>query len=85
MKIKLLDWKKKETWVEIPDDTQVIVGCVLSGDMVMEHPIYKDSSEDRITDFYDGSWSVKREDFDKLNDLTDSYDVFEISKDFDKE
>lgn len=85
MKIKLLDWKKKETLVEIPDDTQVIVGCVLSGDMVMEHPIYKDSSEDRMTDFYDGSWSVKREDFDKLNDLTDSYDVFEISKDFDKE
>ena len=85
MKIKLLDWKNKETWVEIPDDTQVIVGCVLSGDMVMEHPIYKDSSEDRITDFYDGSWSVKREDFDKLNDLAYSYDVFEISKDFDKE
>lgn len=85
MKIKLLDWKKTETWVEIPDDTQVIVGCVLSGDMVMEHPIYKDSSHDRITDFYDGSWSVKREDFDKLNQLTDSYDVFEISKDFDEE
>ena len=81
MKIKLLDWNGKEKWVEIPDDTQVIIGCILSGDMVLEHPIYADASDDRLCDFYDGSWSVKREDFDAFNQLTNSYSVFDLSKD----
>ena len=80
MKIKLLNWAQKEKWVEIPDDTQELVGCILSGDMVLEHPIYADSSDDRVADFYDGSWCVERKDFEKFNMLTDSYDVFELSK-----
>ena len=35
MKIKLLDWNAKATWVKIPDDTDYISGIILSGDMVM--------------------------------------------------
>lgn len=84
MKIKLLDYAGHAKWVEIPDDTQVIVGCVISGDMIMEHPVYEDASDDRHTDFYDGSWAVKKENFDKFNELTDSYDVFGLSVDDDE-
>lgn len=78
MLIKLLDWKNRAKWVEVPDDTQEVSGVILSGDMVMERPIHADASEDRVTDFYDGSWTVKREDFDKLNAFTDSYDVMKL-------
>ena len=78
MKIKLLDWNAKATWVEIPDDTAYISGVILSGDMVMEYPVRADASVYRLHDFYDGYWKIDRKDFDKFNQLTDSYDVFEL-------
>lgn len=81
MKIRLLDWAGEPKWVEIPDDTQVIVGCILSGDMVLEHPIHADANDSRIYDFYDGCWSVERKDFDKFNQLNGSYDVFNLCHD----
>lgn len=53
--------------VEIPDDTQVIAGITLSGDMVMIYPIYFDSDDaGRWQDFFDGSWSIERKDFDTI-------------------
>jgi len=78
MKIRLLDFERNATWVDIPDDTQEVSGVILSGDMVMERPIHADASDDRVTDFYDGAWFVKRKDFDKLNAIASSYDVFDL-------
>lgn len=78
MKIQLLDWAGNPKWVEVPDDTERVSGVILSGDMVMEKPIHADASDDRFLSFYDGAWEVRREDFDKLNSLSNSYDVFDI-------
>lgn len=78
MKIQLLDWAGNPKWVEVPDDTEKVSGVILSGDMVMEKPIHADASDDRFQSFYDGAWEVRREDFDKLNSLSRSYDVFDI-------
>lgn len=78
MKIRLLDWNRNATWVDIPDDTQEVSGVILSGDMVMEKPIHADSSDGRFFSFYDGYWVVKRKDFDKLNVIAKSYDVFDL-------
>lgn len=78
MKIKLLDFKGTATWVDVPDETQEVSGVILSGDMVMEKPLYKDSSDCRFVSFYDGFWAVKRENFDKLNAIVESYDVFDL-------
>ena len=79
MLIKLLDWDNRAKWVEVPDDTQEVSGVILSGDMVMERPFHADASDSRFVSFYDGSWTVKREDFDKLNAITNSYDVLKLS------
>ena len=78
MKIRLLDWAGNPKWVEVPDDTEKVSGVILSGDMVMEKPFHADASDDRFFDFYDGAWEVRREDFDKLNSLSRSYEVFDI-------
>ncbi len=78
MKIQLLDYRGSATWVDVPDDTEEISGVILSGDMVMERPIRADASDDRIHDWYDGAWFVKRKDFDRFNALTDSYGVFDL-------
>ena len=67
MQIKLLDYQGTPTWVEIPDDCQEISGVILSGDMVMERPFYKDSSNNRITDYYDGRFTILRKDFEEWN------------------
>ena len=84
MRIKLLDWEGSAKWVDVPDDTQEVSGVILSGDMVMEEPIYADSSDCRLHSFYDGFWSVKREDFDKLNAIEESYDVLNLCQDDEK-
>ena len=64
--------------MEVPDDTEKVSGVILSGDMVTEKPFHADASDDRFVSFYDGAWEVRREDFDKLNSLSRSYDVFDI-------
>lgn len=53
--------------VEIPDETQVIVGIVVSGDMIMIYPTYFDSDTNcRFDDYLDSSWSIERKDFDSI-------------------
>ena len=81
MKIKLLDWSAKATWVEIPNDTAYICGVILSGDMVMEYPVHADASAFRVEDWYDGFWKVDKKDFDKFNELAGSYDVLDLMED----
>lgn len=79
MKIKLLNYNGVSHEVKIPDDTKYIAGQVISGDMVLEYPVHYDTgAKDRIMDFNDGSFRVARKDFDKLEKLTDSYEIFEL-------
>lgn len=79
MKIKLLNYNGVSHEVNIPDDTEFIAGQIISGDMVMEYPVYYDTgAKDRIMDFNDGSFRVARKDFDKLEKLTDPYEIFEL-------
>ena len=80
MKIKLLNYAGVSHEVNIPDDTEFIAGQIISGDMVLEYPVYYDTgAKDRIMDFNDGSFRVARKDFDKLEKLTDPYEIFELA------
>lgn len=79
MKIKLLSYSGVSHEVKIPDETEFIAGQIISGDMVLEHPVHYDTgATNRIMDFNDGSFRVARKDFDKLEKLTDSYEIFEL-------
>jgi hypothetical protein len=79
MKITLLAWNGVSHEVNIPDDTEYITGQVISGDMVLEYPVHYDTgARNRIMDFNDGSFRVARKDFDKLEKLTDPYEIFEL-------
>ena len=79
MKIKLLNYSGVSHEVNIPDDTKFIAGQIISGDMVLEYPVHYDTgATDRIMDFNDGSFIIARKDFDKLEKLTDPYDIFEL-------
>lgn len=79
MKIKLLAWDGTKHSVEIPDDTTTITGKIISGDMVMTSPIYYDTGEDsRIMNFNDGGFCIKREDFHKLDEMLDPYEIFNL-------
>ena len=74
MKIRLLDYLNKEHFVDIPDDTELIEIRVISGDMVMTSPVYYDTSDDRIMNYNDGWFSLRREDFSLLDTVESSYD-----------
>lgn len=79
MKIKLLAWNGASHEVNIPDETEYIAGQVISGDMVLEYPVHYDTgATNRIMDFNDGSFRVAKKDFDKLEKLTDPYEIFEL-------
>ena len=79
MKIKLLNYNGVSHEVNIPDDTEFIAGQIISGDMVMEYHVpYDTGAKDRIMDFNDGSFRIARKDFDKLEKLTDPYEIFEL-------
>lgn len=79
MKIKLLSYSGVSHEVKIPDETEYIAGQIISGDMVLEYPVHYDTgAKDRIMDFNDGSFRVARKDFDKLEKLTDPYEIFEL-------
>lgn len=81
MKIRLLDWDSVEHFVEIPDDTPYISGEIVSGDMVMLYPFRYDTGADtRIKDYHDGSFEVEAKDFERLNSLKNSYDVWELDE-----
>ena len=81
MKIRLLDWKGESHYVEIPDDTKVIGGEIISGDMVITYPIFYDTGKDtRIMHFHDGTFTIDEKDFDKLELIERSYQVFELDQ-----
>lgn len=82
MTAKLFNYSGDSINVDIPSGTDKIIGVVLTGDMVMVSPFYKDSANGRKTDYYDGTFSIPTCDFDRLNainnGLESSYDVLSI-------
>ena len=80
MTIQLLNYNGVSHRVKIPDDTEYIAGQIISGDMVLEYPVHYDiGATNRIMDFHDGSFRVERKDFNKLEKLTDPYEIFELA------
>ena len=76
MKIRLLDYKYDEHFVEIPDNTEEIVIEVISGDMVMTSPIHFDTSDSRVMNFRDGTAVLSRDKFHILDEINSTYDLF---------
>lgn len=78
MKLKLLNYKGKSTFVEIPDNTEKTNIIIASSDMIMTYLVICDSCPElRTLSFLDGVYIINKENFDKLNNLTNSYDISE--------
>ena len=81
MKIKLLDYASKVHEVEIDDNTDCIRGEIISGDTVMTYPIYYDTGKfTRRMNFYDGSFVIPAAKFVQMNEITDSYQLFDLEE-----
>ena len=76
MKLRLLDYTGKEYFCEVPDNTEQVTINIVSGDMVMVDPVHFDTSNTRIMGFYDGTVTLSKEEFYKLDKVEDSYDLF---------
>lgn len=76
MKLRLLDYAGKEHFCEVPDNTEQVTINIISGDMVMIDPVYFDTSNDRMMSFHDGTVVLNKEEFHKLEEIDDSYDLF---------
>ena len=77
MKLRLLDYAGKEYFCEVPDNTEQVIINIISGDMVMIDPVYFDTSNTRTSDFYDGTVTLSKEEFYKLDKVEDSYDLLQ--------
>lgn len=71
----LRDYNGEPTKVEIPADCDHIAGEIISGDMVMHEPFYKDSSDCRLQHYYDGAFYVSKRNFERMNEMTSSYAI----------
>ena len=81
MTIQLLDYKGKKFPVEVPNNTQELHIKIISGDMVLLEPIYFDTGKDsRSYNFNDGEYFIKRENFNKMNNLSESYKLIELEE-----
>lgn len=78
MKIRLLDYKDSEFFVDIPDSTESITIKVVTGDMIITDPVYFDTSNRRLENFNDGVVTLKKEQFHYLNEIRNSYELFDI-------
>lgn len=82
MKIKLLDYASNVHEVEIDDNTDHIEGEIISGDTVMTYPIYYDTGKTtRTMNFYDGSFTIPAAKFAQMNEITNSYQLFDLEED----
>lgn len=75
MKIILRDYAGTPIECEVSDDCEYISGVILSGDMVMTEPYHLDTSNCRMMSFYDGEFHVSKNNFGKMNKLTNSYEI----------
>lgn len=65
--------------VEIPDDTLVIAGINVSGDMVMVYPIFFDSDTHyRFENYLEETWSIERKDFDSIKNEEGKLDLSKL-------
>lgn len=81
MKIKLLDWASNVHEVEIDDNTNYIEGEIISGDTVITYPIYYDTGKTtRRMNFYDGSFRIPAAKFAQMNEITNSYQLFDLDE-----
>lgn len=81
MKIKLLDYDGVSFEVDIPDDTECITGEIVSGDTVMEAPFHFDTGKNsRIANFFDGEFRIPAKNFAKMNEITNSYQLFDLEE-----
>lgn len=78
MEIRLLDYRDSEFFVDIPDDTESITIKVICGNMVMTHPVYFDISDCRFANVNDGVVTLKKEQFHYLNEIRNSFELFDI-------
>ena len=77
MKLRLLNYAGIEHFCEVPDNTEQVTINIISGDMIMINPVYFDTSNDRIIDFYNVTVVLNKEEFHKLEKINESYDLFE--------
>ncbi len=78
MNIRLLDYKGKEYFCEIPDDTEEIIIDIISGDMIMTYPKYFDTGENtRTINFYDGNIILSKDMFHILDEIKEAYKILE--------
>ena len=77
MKLRLLDYAGREYFCEVPDNTEQVIINIVSGDMIMVNPVHFDTSNTRIRCFYDGTVTLSKEKFYKLNEVENSYDLFQ--------
>lgn len=84
MKIRLLNYLKEEHFVDIPEDTEKIEIHVISGDMVMTSPVYYDTSNDRIMNYNDGWFSLRKQDFSLLDTVDSTHDFIMKMYDYDE-
>ena len=75
MKLRLLNYAGEEYFCEVPDNTEQVTINIISGDMV--DPVYFDTSNDRMIDFYSGTVILNKEEFHKLEKINNSYDLLE--------
>lgn len=75
MKIILRDYKGHPVEVSIDDDVEYIEGVIITGDMVMRSPFFCDTLNTRRLNFDDGPFRVSKANFEKMNNMTSSYDI----------
>ena len=75
MKLRLLNYAGEEYFCEVPNNTEQVTIDIISGDMVMVDPVYFDTSNDRLIDFYSGTIVLNKEEFHKLKEIDNSYDL----------
>ena len=83
MKIRLLNYKGDEHFVKIPDDTDEIIIKVISGDMVMTSPFRYDTSDDRLMNYYDGEFTLQKQDFHVLDEVRSTNEFISVMYGYD--
>lgn len=82
MKVRLLDYKNREYWVDIPENTEYLEGQIISGDTVLTYPVFFDTGKTeqctRTMNFFDGEFKISIKNLEKFNSVKDSYELFGI-------
>lgn len=83
MKVRLLDYKDREYWIDVPENTEYLEGEIISGDMVLAKPVFFDTGDTeqckRTMNFFDGRFKVSIKELEKFNSVKDSYELLEIN------